>query len=467
LRTAAIATMSFSDLLLLGTFRPQTNERVLIITDADQLIHDYAVPSSSPLYKAAQVAFSQIPTVPQIYIGQKDPAGMPAKAMYLISVTPHYMEVGSGIPDDPATPDVIITVNGGGFTPNSKIRFANVVEETTGYLSDTQLTLEVDRWRFSGVDPSIPVTVVDPDLGESNSVSFAVVALGSPDPGVPLPPPTPPPGVPADIMAAIRAENNDWYAFCDTDRVEMDTIGYAQWGESAQKLFMTVLTDPNNMTPAATDTTSIGAQLKNGNFFRTAWWWNPDPLEFTDVAITCRSFTKYPGGETWANQRLNAVKVTRLSETNSRNIAGKNGNTFEPFRNINITQYGKVSGGEWIDVIRFRDWLCEEIRIRVFQQMIDNRIPYTDPGIAMIRTRIAQALDLGVMRGGIAPPEVDADDKVIPSYTISMPLAASVSPNNKANRLLQDCYFTARLAGAIHVVEIKGVLTYENIMVGA
>jgi hypothetical protein len=31
---------------------------------------------------------------------------------------------------------------------------------------------------------------------------------------------------------------------------------------------------------------------------------------------------------------------------------------------------------------------------------------------------------------------------------------------------LQDVRFTARLAGAIHVVEIVGSLTYENLIVG-
>lgn len=467
LRTAAITTQSFSDLLLLGTFRSQAGERVIIITDADELLQDYAVTSSSPLYKAAQVAFSQIPTVPQIFIGQKDPTGLPPTApMNITTLAPHFMEVGSGVSNDPATPNVLMTINGTGFTPASKIKFGAYVEAATTYVSDSALTLDINRWQFSGPG-NVPVQVIDPDLGASNIVTFAIVPLGAGDPGVVAPPPQPGVDTPTNIMAAIRGENNEWYAFCDTDHDEADIIEYAQWGESAQKIFVTVLSDTNNTLPAATDTTSTGAKLKQGNFFRTAWWYNPDPLQFTDVAITCRSFTMYPGGETWANQRLSGVTTTNISETTARNLHGKNGNTFEPFRNIAITQLGKVAGGEWIDVIRFRDWLCEEIRIRVFQQMIDNRIPYTDPGIAMIRTRIAQALDLGVVRGGIAPPEVNAEGKVIPSYTISMPLSMNVSQNNKANRLLQDCYFTARLAGAIHVVEVKGVLTYESQMVGA
>lgn len=43
------------------------------------------------------------------------------------------------------------------------------------------------------------------------------------------------------------------------------------------------------------------------------------------------------------------------------------------------------------------------------------------------------------------------------------PLAADLTSTQKASRILKDCKFSARIAGAIHVVEIKGCLTYENL----
>jgi Protein of unknown function (DUF3383) len=455
LRTSAITTLSFSDLLILGMFKPQNGERVIVITDPDELVDDYSVPTGSPLYRAAQVCFSQIPTIPQLFIGNKDPAGLPPNPLSCDVLDPHYMEQGQ-----PDSANVTLKVTGKGFMPTSKIRFGTVVEPTTRFISETELQLNITAPLFPNVDPYIPVTVFDPNMGESNIQVFQIVATGAVAPPVPSPPLPTGDANPADIMAAINGENSDWYAFCDSDHDETKISGYAAWSEASQKLFVCTLSTPESILPPSGNT-SVAAELKNGNFFRTAWWYNPDPLEFVDVAITARSFTKYPGGETWANQRLAGVQVTKLGETASRNINAMNGNTFEPFRNINITQYGKVAGGEWIDVIRFRDWLCEEVRTRVFLQMVDNRIPYTDPGIGIIRTRIDQALAFGVARGGIAPPEVDEFDNIIPSYTIDMPLSMSVSFNNKANRLLQDVYFTARLAGAIHVVEIKGTLTYE------
>jgi uncharacterized protein DUF3383 len=268
-------------------------------------------------------------------------------------------------------------------------------------------------------------------------------------------------------LTAIIDQNSDWYAVCDAEHDDTRALAIGEWTEAQEKLFITVLSAIDNASNAATDTTSVAYQLMQQQLFRTAWWYDPDADNFPDVAIAAKSFTKYPGQETWANQRLSNVAFNYLNETTAQNIFDKNGNTFEPFRNIAITQNGKVAGGEWIDVIRFRDWLCEEIKTRVFLQMVDNRIPYTDPGIAIIRTRVTQALDFGVARGGIAPPEVDVDGNYVPSYTVDVPLSTTVSVNDKANRILRDVYFTARLAGAIHVVEIQGTLTYENLPVAA
>jgi hypothetical protein len=161
------------------------------------------------------------------------------------------------------------------------------------------------------------------------------------------------------------------------------------------------------------------------------------------------------------------VTTDPLTETQYIAITGKNGNTFERFRNISITQNGKVAAGEWIDVIRFRDWLQEEITVNVFNALVNSdKVPYTDDGIAIIETQIRQALELGTRRGGIAPIEYDEDGNENYGYTISVPLSSSISANQKATRVLQDVSFKARLAGAIHVVEITGSLTYENLIVG-
>lgn len=262
-------------------------------------------------------------------------------------------------------------------------------------------------------------------------------------------------------LAACAADNNDWYGFTDVSHTESDLLIAAAWAESNTKLFLTTLSDVD-----ITNTTGAepATALMQSNFFRTAWWYNIDPNQFPEVAVAARAFTIPPGGETWANLRLAAVSAPPLSETAYINITAKNGNTFEPFQNISITQNGKTAGGEWIDVIRFRDWLVEEIRTQTFNSFIDTRIPYTDTGIAIIQQGVIKSLDLGVRRGGIAPPAKDPNaERVIPSYTTSVPSVVNVSASDKASRTLRDMTFTARLSGAIHAAVISGTLTYDNI----
>ncbi len=263
-------------------------------------------------------------------------------------------------------------------------------------------------------------------------------------------------------LAACAVANNDWYGFTEVSHTEADLIPAAAWAEANTKLFLTAI---NDVDVTNTSGTEPATALKTSNFFRTAWWFNADPSQFPEVAAASRAFTIMPGGETWANLRLQAVTAPPMTETAYLAVTAKNGNTFEQFRNISITQNGITAGGEYIDIIRGRDWLCEELRSNVFNKFVDNRIPYTDLGIAVIRQGITQALDLGVRRGLIAERAIDPDNdqRVIPSYTVTVPSVINISTSDKAARILRDVKFTARLAGAIHAVEISGTLTYDNI----
>lgn len=265
-------------------------------------------------------------------------------------------------------------------------------------------------------------------------------------------------------LAACLADNASWYGFSDVSHTEADLPLAAAWAEANERLYLTTISDVDVTAASGTEPATA---LKTANYYRTAWWYNPDPDQFPEVAAAARMFTILPGGETWANKRLSGVTSTKLTEAQFENVRAKGGNTFEPFERTNaITQIGQVAAGEWIDIIRFRDWQCSDIQSRVVQLLINaDKVPYTDEGIAMIGQGLRASLDLGVRRGGISPPTVDADNgnRLIPSYTISLPRRSQISSNDVAARVLRDLKFTARLAGAIHAVEIRGTLTYDNI----
>lgn len=159
-----------------------------------------------------------------------------------------------------------------------------------------------------------------------------------------------------------------------------------------------------------------------------------------------------------------------LTSTQSQAILNKNGSTFEPIRNLSITLGGKVAAGEWLDIIRGRDWLEEQIKLEVFRLQIQpTKLGYTDNDIQKIAARVAKVLDRATVNGFLAPDEYIEDQfgeitGVNPGYVLTVPLASSVSTNDRANRVFKPAQmFKARVAGAIHLVEINGEIGVEII----
>ena len=181
-----------------------------------------------------------------------------------------------------------------------------------------------------------------------------------------------------------------------------------------------------------------------------------------DAAWAGRVFTIKPGAETWALKQLASVTPSPLTATQKQTVVNKGGNTFEFYQaQIALTNPGKVAAGEWIDVIRFRDWLKDVIQVNMAQMMINrDKVPYTDPGIQLCVNNLRKSLQEGQNVGGIAPDELDASNNTVPGFVITYPRSVELAPSIKASRVL-SLGFTARLAGAIHVVEITGALAYE------
>ncbi len=188
----------------------------------------------------------------------------------------------------------------------------------------------------------------------------------------------------------------------------------------------------------------------------------PEANPYMNVAFVAKWLNYPSGSETSAFKRLASVYPSDLTTTEMKALAAANMNYFIKVGNANITMNGKVRAGEWADVIRFRDWLKNDMQVRVVNLFIVNpKVPYTDPGIALIQNAMLASLKSGQDAGGIAPEEFDEDGNLIPAYQTSVPLAASLSASQRASRKLLNCKFKARLAGAIHFAELKGSLTYE------
>lgn len=189
----------------------------------------------------------------------------------------------------------------------------------------------------------------------------------------------------------------------------------------------------------------------------------PDENFYIPVAMMAKCFGYDPGSETWALKALAGVNPCKLTSTMKTYCDNNNITYFTTYAKKNITSAmgGKVLGNEWIDTIRFRDWLKNDMQERVFNLLVLNqKVPYTDDGITAVEGKMEESLKAGQNVGGIAPTEYDDDDNETPGYTITVPKSLDLTDAQKASRRLEGCKFKARLAGAIQAVEINGNLVY-------
>ena len=241
---------------------------------------------------------------------------------------------------------------------------------------------------------------------------------------------------------------------------EADIQEAISWTEANEKIFGFEYTDIEK------------CPVKNFSFYRSFGMFSgkadgydtgeqPIENEYAALAWMAKCFGYDPGTETWNMKELASIVPSALS-TDEKKLLEENGiNSFRRYAGSNITFGGNMLSGEWIDVIRFRDWLKAEMQTNVFNALKTNRkVPFTDGGIGLIEGQMESTLSKGQTIGGIAPTEYDSDDYEIPGYTVTVPLASDLTEAERKSRKLTGCRYTARLAGAIHIVEIHGNLTF-------
>lgn len=265
-----------------------------------------------------------------------------------------------------------------------------------------------------------------------------------------------------DVATTLARANGEasFYGIHLTEfRDSADIEAAKTWAEANEKLYAFEYTDIDS------------CPVKNFSYYRTygifsgladgyAAGEQPVENQYASLALMAKCFGYDPGTETWHLKELATIVPTRLSTAQKKALKEKHINTFLRYAGSNCAIGGLTLAGEWIDVIRFRDWLKNELQIRIFNALKANRkVPFIDAGIGLIEGTMESTLKDGQDIGGISPTEYDKDDNPIYGYTVIVPKASDFTEAERKQRKLKGCKWSARLAGAIHVVEVGGNLT--------
>ena len=256
------------------------------------------------------------------------------------------------------------------------------------------------------------------------------------------------PGITADLAAIALEPGADFYGVTLTTQGAAEIAAAAVWVEANNRLGIFGSQDTAIIGSGSGD---VASTVKTANQFRSIVAYHPKPAAFIGAAWLGSTLALDPGSVTFKFRKLSGVDLTVLTETNLTNLRNKNAGWFTDYGGIGITSEGTTAAGEFADVIRDRDYLQSRIQTDVFTVLTsNNKVPFTDAGIsqveAAIRGRLLDAVAVGILANDPAP-------------TVIVPLATAVAPADRAIRKLKPITFTARLAGAIHAVDITGTVT--------
>ena len=213
-----------------------------------------------------------------------------------------------------------------------------------------------------------------------------------------------------DVATTLARANSEasFYGIHLTEfRDSTDIEAAKTWTEANEKLYAFEYTDIDS------------CPVKNFSFYRTFGIFSgladgyaaeeqPAENQYAALAWMAKCFGYDPGTETWNLKELATIAPTKLSTEQKKALGAKNINTFLRYAGCNCAMGGMTLAGEWIDVIRFRDWLKNELQIRTFNALKTNRkVPFTDGGIGLIEGVMDSTLKDGQDIGGIAPTEYD------------------------------------------------------------
>lgn len=424
-----VTQQGFGVPLILGT-PAWVTDRIRFYSDITGVAADFAV--TRPEYKAAAVMFNQNPRPPSIAVGKLN---LPPTQKYTITPTAVNSAVYSLYVND-----TLIT-----YTADSSTSATEICDGLR-----TALSTAVSGGLVTGLSASGTATLILTGTAGSwdsvavDNVAMLAIAEDHADPGV------------ATDLGEIQVINDSWYCIVNPWNSRLMALAIMGWAETAKKLFVCATNDSLCVTSslatevAKTTSADVMTRPKMLSYKYTSVWYHPSPSDFLDAGIAGRCLPLDPGSETWALKTLAGVDPVTLTSTHKTNIFDKYGNTYYTIAGVNITNKGKVATGEYIDVVRFIDWLCARMGERIFGTLAspaNPKVPYTDAGIALIAGNVAAQLQEGVAVGGLA------------SYSVGVPKARDANPSDKAARLLKGVTFTGVLAGAVHTVAINGIVT--------
>lgn len=265
---------------------------------------------------------------------------------------------------------------------------------------------------------------------------------------------------PADFMRRIREYDDTWYFVALEERNSQTIIDMSNLIGAMRKLFFTATSlqaaTQGTVLTNATDWVAKLAQDKHPRV--VVLWHHTAESDYPEMAYIAYGAPYDAGSISWSNAQLDGVGYSQqvngrpLNAGQKAALETRNCNYVDFDGGLSVVRHGKVSNGQWIDIVRGADWLQYDLTTALRDLLVNQKggkITYDDRGITRVRQVIESSLERAVARNFLT------------SYVVNVPRAKDISIELKRNRILKDVTFSGILAGAIDDVDLKGSVAYE------
>lgn len=344
----------------------------------------------------------------------------------------------------------IITSQAGVIDATERIRFYGAIDEVAGDWAVTDEAYLAAQTYFSQSPAPDRVAISFRDDAGGETITESLNAIQDVDPG--------------------------WYGFMFTSEVrDLAIIGgaldpgaveAAAWAQARTKVFGTVSNSIDALNPALS--TDIGSLLNIALYTRSFVIYSSTTAEYPEASVFGRAFTVDFGASnstiTLKFKQLPGITSENLRTSEKEALDGKRINAYFLVGNDAdaVPLYGEsfMAANFFFDEIHGIDWLANAIENQVFGYLFTRptKVPLTDKGGAAIEQQVIRVLDEAVTNGLIAPGTTTDGVFLANGYITSVEAVVDIPTADKAARIGPDVNFVAILAGAVHSIQINGLV---------
>lgn len=327
--------------------------------------------------------------------------------------------------------------------PNGTIYYAQYTEDGTPTLPEicTGLAAAITALAIPGLtaDGSSGTYIA---LTATANMMFSVYGLQSSDVLTDV---TTMGGTIANDLAAIQAEDDDWYGVvaCTSSPATLKAI--ADWVETHEKIFVAGTHDNGLISNSTTDLASL---IKNAGYVRTHVMYTSKAGRFAASGWMAKMLSYQPGTANWKFQTIEGADTDKLTTTQWGYLKGKNGSYYDKVKGVSLTGAGQTGGGRFLDITQIVDWAkarTQEGNLRMLTS--SPKVAMTDEGVGnqtygVLKNVVEQGQQLG---------SIDTDPT---TWNITVPKVASLSASDRQNRKFTGSVLNFRATGAVNTVDV-------------